>query len=105
MLDFTSREKKFLTVKLSENTTVFLRTPKKALYTELKNLKTRLENKDDVTDEYDEILSITRKILSENVQKKTFTQDEVEEMFDIDDAACLITEYTKFIGGILSNPN
>lgn len=105
MLDYTTREKKVLPVKINADLTVLLCPPKKALYEKLTAIEARLKETDDVGTAYDEITSLAADILSTNKSGRTFAPAEVDEMFDIEDMALLIFEYAKYAGQIAKNPN
>ena len=105
MLDYTSREKKFLSVKLVNGKTLFLGIPKKKLFSKLVSIEKKLKNTAGYESDYDEILSIAAEVLSTNKNGTSFSADEVDEIMDIEDVSLLIKEYVKFAGGIVSNPN
>ena len=105
MLDYTTREKKFLSVKLIDGRTMFLAAPKKSLYTRLDALKDDLESEQDADLLYDTIVQLAADILSTNKAGTKFSAAEVDDMMDIEDMSLLIFEYTKYAGGLTGNPN
>lgn len=105
MLDFTTREKKYLPVKLFDGTVVLLGVPKKKLYTKVVSLKKLLEDDTDVENVYDEIVETTAEILSNNKAGKEFTEKEIDDTMDIEDMSLIILEYGKFAGVVTSDPN
>lgn len=105
MLDFTTREKRYLPVKLFDGTVVLLGVPKKKLYTKVVSLKKLLEDDTDVENVYDEIAEITAEILSNNKTGKEFTAKEIDDIMDIEDMSLIILEYGKFTGDVTSDPN
>ncbi len=105
MLDYTKREKKFLSVTLSDGTTVFIGAPKKALFARLSKIENTLKNTTNPIDAYDEILSVTAEILSNNKAKRKFTSEEVDELMDIEDMSLLIVEFSRYAQNLLKNPN
>lgn len=105
MLDFTTREKKYLPVKLFDGTVVLLGVPKKKLYTKVVSLKKLLEDDTDVENVYDEIIETTAEILSNNKAGKEFTAKEIDDIMDIEDMSLIILEYGKFAGVVTSDPN
>lgn len=105
MLDYTTREKKVLPVKLIDGKTVLLTAPKKSLYTKLTALESRLKDEKDVGSLYDEILQLTADILSSNKTGARFTAADVDERMDIEDMALLIFEYSKYAGQLVGSPN
>lgn len=105
MLDFTTREKRYLPVKLFDGTVVLLGVPKKKLYTKVISLKKLLEDDADFERVYDEIIETTAEILSNNKAGKEFTAKEVDEIMDIEDMSLIILEYGKFAGAVTSDPN
>lgn len=105
MLDYTTREKKVLPVKLIDGRTALLCPPKKALYTKLTALEDKLKDTDDVGELYDEVLQLTADILSTNKSGTQFTASDVDAIMDIEDMALLIFEYSKYAGQIVKSPN
>lgn len=105
MLDYTTREKKVLPVKLYDGRTVLLTAPRKSLYTKLSTIQKELQKKDDFEELYDEIIQLTADVLSSNKTGAQFTAAEVEDMMDIEDMALLIFEYSKYAGSIIGSPN
>lgn len=105
MLDYTTREKKALSVKLIDGKTVLLTAPKKSLYTKLTALESKLKDEQEVGQLYDDILQLTADILSSNKTGAKFTAADVDEIMDIEDMALLIFEYSKFAGQLIGSPN
>ncbi len=105
MLDYTKREKKFLTVTLADGRTVFIGAPKKALFSRLSDIEKDLKHAEDPLAAYDEILLITSQILSNNRAKISFSPAEVDELMDIEDMSLLIIEYSRYAQNLLKNPN
>lgn len=105
MLDYTKQEKKFLSVKLIDETTVFLSVPRKALYSKLTSIEEKINATQDIEAIYDELLQLTADILSTNKAGKTFTAADVDALMDIEDMALLIFEYSKFAGSVVKSPN
>lgn len=105
MLDYTKQKKKYLTVKLPDETTVFISSPRKGLYTKIGALQEALKNTDDYEEMYDEILDTSAEILSNNKAKKPFTPEDVDAMFDVEDMALLIISYGQFAQGLTKSPN
>ncbi len=105
MLDYTQRAKKFLSVKLADETTVNIGAPRKKLFSKLAGLEKTLKATKEIEPLYDEILSVSAEILSNNVSRRTFTPDEVDNLMDIEDMALLIFEFSAFAKGIVNAPN
>lgn len=105
MLDYTKQKKKYLTVKLPDETTVFISSPRKGLYTKIGMLQEALKNTDDYEELYDEILETSATILSNNKAKKLFTPEDVDAMFDVEDMALLILSYGQFAQELTKSPN
>lgn len=105
MLDYTTREKKFLSVKLINGKTVFIGVPKKELFSKIENFETAIKDTEKIETFYDEMLQLTAEILSNNKSGAKFTVEDVNEIMDIEDMALLIREYAVYAGGIVKNPN
>lgn len=105
MLDYTKQEKKFLSVKLIDETMLFLGVPRKALYSKLTSIEEKINATQEIETIYDELLQLTADILSTNKAGKQFTAADVDALMDIEDMALLIFEYSKFAGNIVKSPN
>ena len=105
MLDYTKQKKKFLTVTLIDGTVVFLGVPKKGLFDKLMSVEKKVKETEDFEELYGEMAGLSAAILSNNKAGKQFTDDEVNEMMDIEDMALLVSEYSKFAGTAVNNPN
>ena len=105
MLNFQKNEKKFLPVVFENGEQLFLKTPKKKLFSELIALKTNMETTEEIDSVYDDLLQVTAKVLSTNISGKKVTPDEVDEMFGIEDMALILLEYQNFITSVTSRPN
>nr|DAL49723.1 MAG TPA_asm: hypothetical protein [Caudoviricetes sp.] len=105
MLDYTTREKKFLSVKLIDGQMVFIGVPKKQLFSRLTHLEENLKNTEEIEPLYDEVLQLTAEILSNNKSGTKFTAEAVDEIMDFEDMALLIREYSAYAGAIVKNPN
>lgn len=105
MLDYTQREKKALVVKLADKTVVRIGAPKKKLFSKLAGLEKSLKATDDIELLYNDILSVTADILSNNIERKLFTEDDVDAIMDIEDMALLVREYAIFAKGLTNDPN
>lgn len=105
MLDYTTREKKVLPVKLIDGKTVLLCPPKKALYTKLTEIEDKINATNNVVELYDEVLNLTADILSSNKSGTKFSAADVDAIMDIEDMALLIFEYSNYAGQIVKSPN
>lgn len=105
MLDYTQQKKNFLSVKLIDETQLFLSVPRKELYSKLVSIEKRMKDMTDIEDAYDEITQLTADILSNNKAKIEYDAIAVNELMDIEDMALLITEYSKYAGQAIKSPN
>lgn len=105
MVDYTTKKKKFLSVKLIDGKTLFIGVPKKQLFAKLTNLEEHLKNTYEIEPIYNEVLQLTAEILSNNKSGEKFTAEDVDAIMDIEDMALLIREYSAYAGGIIKNPN
>ena len=105
MLDYTQREKKFLTVKLADGRLLLLSPPKKSLYTTLSKMEKAIGETDDYEAIFEDVASLTALILSNNKEREVITAAEVEEMMDFDDMFYLVSGYSVFAGEVVANPN
>ena len=101
MLDYTKFKKRFDAITLPDGTVLHLLMPKKRTLEKLMSLGKIGEDEDAVDEMYD----TAAEILSNNMQKKHFAADEVENMFDTEELGALFEEYSEFVSGIKSDPN
>ena len=104
-LDYGKIKKRILDVALIDGTNVKLTVPKKALFTQLSALKSSLEESEGYEGRYDRLLDVSAKILSNNIEGRTFSADDVDKIMDIEDMSLLITSYNNFANGITEDPN
>lgn len=105
MLDYTKQKKNYLTVKLVDGKTLLLGVPKKSLFTQLSSVQEAMNDTDEIAAVYDELLSLSAEILSNNKTAEKFTPEDVDRLMDIEDMALLIREYSKFAGAVVDDPN
>lgn len=105
MLDYTTREKRVLSVKLKDERTVLLCPPKKKLFTKLAEIESKINAAETQAEMYDEILQLSADILSSNKSGTKFSAEDVDEIMDIEDMAALIFAYSEYAGKIVKNPN
>lgn len=104
-LDYTKQKKKFLTVTLINGTVVFLGVPPKWLFEKIISIEETIKESKDFKELYGEMTALSAAILSNNKAGKQFTTDTVDEIMDIEDMSLLISEYSKFAGTAINNPN
>ncbi len=104
MLDYTKTQKKTFPIKFMNGTTVLVTMPKKKTFEKMASLSSA--DTENLTPEtIGDLYSIAAEILSCNMQKKSFTAEDVDEMFDIEDVIMLFNEYMGFVGSNIDNPN
>lgn len=96
MLDFTTRKKKKYKVKLHDGFIAVLPMPSKGVFDKM----IAAQNMDDINEVYD-LLAV---IINQN-QKKKYSHEKIEKMFDFDDAVELLKDYLGFVKGVVSDPN
>lgn len=112
-LDFTTKKKKFLTVKLNddEKTVLAVNTPTKAIFDvlfECSALLNDIENTDDadaVANAMSTLYEACAMVLSHNKNRKHFTATDLEDMFDFDDLLLFFTTYMDFVGEVANAKN
>lgn len=103
MLDLSAIKVEYLDVKLPDETVLHLKKPTKAMYDwlvsigrELKNLKD--EELEEKTYEY------ATRILNRNNTARVFSISNTK-MMPVEMCDLLVMEYTKWVHGVISNPN
>lgn len=99
MIDYPNSQKKYFTKKMPDETVLNITMPKKRLYEEIESIAQTKDLK------MDELYDIAAKILSNNIAKKTFSAEDVDEMYEIDGVISIVNDYASFVSERLSNPN
>lgn len=97
MLDFSTRKQKIMDLKLKDGTLLQLIVPKAKVYDEIMDFKNTGKNV--------QIVPNTTKILNQNTQGMQFTEEQVEEMFDVAELSLICTEYIEFVIEAIKDPN
>ena len=107
MIDLTPENKKFLPLKLQDGEEIFLVPPRKKLFAKLQSFRNDANEigENDIDKFYDLLVDVTAAIMSENMQKKVFTPEQINDMLDIGDMSLITREYIKFTNGFTNNPN
>ena len=97
MLDLTQLVNKTFDLKIDENTVLNIRKPNNELFKDtFKMIKLIEANKEE-----DKIISVVynfiMKVFNRNLNDKKFTQQEIENLLDIDVAMYIIKEYFNFV--------
>lgn len=96
MLDFTTRKKKKYMVKLHDGFVAILPMPSKGVFDNMIAAQ-------DMAD-IDEVYDLLVVIINQN-QKKKYSREKIEAMFDFEDAVELLKDYIGFVTGVVSDPN
>lgn len=106
MLDFTKTKKRFLSVKLTDGTTIMVRMPTKRVFDLLVDLQDALASLElDDKEQVDYVYTLTAEILSNNLQGQKIAKEYIEQLLDIEDIQIFFLEYVKFVTGQVSDPN
>mgnify|MGYP001112959992 FL=1 len=97
MLDFSTRKQKIMDLKLKDGTLLQLIVPRAKVYDEIMDFKNTGKNV--------QIVPNTTKILNQNTQGMQFTEEQVEEMFDVAELSLICTEYIEFVIEAIKDPN
>lgn len=107
-LDFTTRKKEYLTVKLNdENKTVLLvGTPTKAILDEFVAINDRIGANDGAdTEALSDLYEVCAKIMSFNKAGVKITGEYLSEFFDIEDITYFLRGYTDFMSSLTNAKN
>lgn len=104
MLDYTKVKRKTNPVKLPNGQTILLTMPKKKTFEKMAALEDSAEQNNGEA-AINEMYEVAAEILSNNIQKKHFTVDEVGKLLNIEEVKMLYTEYANFVNGVKSDPN
>ena len=107
-LDFRKSKKPTLPISLDDELTVNIYTPDKALLEELLDSQEEinaLKNGGDDRDKLDAMYNMCARILSNNREKREFSQEEVEDLLDTRDVIVLIRGYAAFVADLSKEKN
>ena len=100
MLSFRDRVKRVFEIELHDGTKLRIPPPSKGLLRKLIALGKSLEEHVSL-DTVDDLIST---VLGSNIDKTTITDKQLQ-LFDFEDSAELLTEYTDFANQVKSSPN
>jgi len=103
VLDFNTRKKEYLTVKLHDEkkTVLMIGTPTKAVLQEFKALEVTASDEDTI----DELYNVCAKVMSFNKGGIKITAKYLEGFFDIDDITAFFNAYAEFIKSVTEAKN
>lgn len=108
VLDFTTRKKEYLTVKLNDEkkTVLMIGTPTKGILDEFISINENLTENDGADSEaLNELYRICAKVMSFNKAGIEITPDYLATFFDVEDITYFIEGYADFISSITSAKN
>lgn len=108
VLDFTTRKKQYLTIKLDDEkkTVLMVGTPTKEILDEFIAINENLNENDGADSEaLNDLYNICAKIMSFNKGGIEITPEYLATFFDVDDIAYFIKGYTTFISSITNAKN
>lgn len=107
-LDFTSRKKEYLTVKLNDDkkTVLMIGTPTKAILSDFIAINERVNDGDGADSEaINDLYEVCAKVMSFNKAKTKITADYLGEFFDIEDIMTFFNAYSEFMASVTSAKN
>lgn len=104
MLDYTKIQKKKFPVKLRDGNTIILTMPQKKTFEKMAAMEDAAAQTGGEA-AVSEMYEVAAEILSNNLQKKRFSVEEVGNLFDIEDLSILYSEYSAFASGVKADPN
>lgn len=104
MLDFTKMKKKFMTVKLDEETTLYITPPRKKDLENMFATHSMLTGGKISNDDANLIYEMVAELLSNNKNKTEITADYISD-FGLDDIVVFLQEYMKFVNDSVSAKN
>lgn len=103
VLDFNKLKRKTMTVILADEnqTKINVCMPSKKMIDEMQSL----QDVDGNNDSLDLVYGMVAKTLSNNLQNKKFTTEEVKELLEFEDVMTYISYLTEFITGVTNEKN
>lgn len=108
VLDFTTRQKQYLTVKLADEkkTVLMIGTPTKGILDEFIEINKQIEENDGADAEaLNDLYRICAKIMSFNKGGIKITPDYLATFFDVEDITYFIQGYSSFISSVTNSKN
>ena len=102
-LEFTTEQKHHLELRLMSGETLNIFLPRRATIRKLVTVSKTLSDTTEAS--IDELYDMTAILLSTNDQGKTFTADDVDAMFDLEDLVKFIKGFMSFIQEVTASPN
>ncbi len=103
MLDLTQLTTKTFDIKIDENTILNIRKPSNELFKDTFKMIKLIEANGEEDKLIGVLYNFLTKVFNRNLNDKKFTQQEMEDLFDIDIAIYLIQEYWKFIEEVMQD--
>lgn len=106
-LDFNTRKKEYLTVKLNdENKTVLMiGTPTKAILTEFLLINETIGDDGADMEAIDSLYDVCAKVMSFNKGGINITSDYLSTFFDVEDIMVFFNAYTEFMASVTNSKN
>lgn len=107
-LDFTTRKKEYLTVKLNDEkkTILMIGTPTKAILDEFTGINDRITDTEGADREaIDDLYRVCARVMSFNKGGIRITSDYLAEFFDIEDIFIFFNAYSDFLQTITNSKN
>lgn len=105
MLDFTKIKKKFMTVKIDEETTLYITSPRKKDLENMFAIQSILVGGEVSNEDVNLIYDTVADLLSNNKNKTKITADYISEIFGLDDIVVFLQAYMEFVTGAISQKN
>lgn len=108
VLDLTAKERPSIQYVLTEDITIDVFTPTKAvkeLFSSLGEALIKLGKHEATEDDIDTIFDVSAKILSRNKQGISFTKNDLLNLLDTDDVAEILIAYADFLNETITSKN
>ncbi|MDL2250773.1 hypothetical protein LJC51_08980 [Lachnospiraceae bacterium OttesenSCG-928-J05] len=109
--DFNKIQRSFMTIKLKEGTltsgdaTLVVKMPMKKTFEKMTAIQNQGTEDMSTDDAMDMIGGIVADILSNNMQKKKITTEDITDNYDIEEMMILLDKFMEFTESIQSDPN
>lgn len=104
-LDFSKKKKPMLSVTLSDGSMIKLKTPSKGLLEVFTDVQDTLDPDNVNSESVNQIYNVCREILNNNLKNESYSLEDVENLFDIEDAITLLGGYAEFIKEVIGSKN
>ena len=105
MLDLSTLKDRTYDIKLEDNDILQIKRPTQKMMKYVIEIQSLNQSELNEVEKQDKIFDFVTMIFNHNTADRTFTKEELEDMFDISIASYIVQDYLQMTLEVLSNPN